>query len=201
MDRARAAGELPIGIYETYVEVRQAKDQGQTGEQGQQAGPSMYFRPAHYQVETGEAERIAVDHASKPPVGDEDGQSSCKSSQREIVDDFSKTDSAMLCSVIANLTTQQNAVKMLLDRIQTLVAYVEDVQSNKTPRDHEALRQIASLVAGLPASGETEEFKQELLTEYNDLLLTTYLADMTSGMTSLNEVSERMPEGCPGTFG
>jgi COP9 signalosome complex subunit 6 len=130
-------------------------------------GPSMYFRPASYHVETGEAERIAVDHTSKPPDADGDAQS----------------------SLIANLTTQYNAIKMLSDRINMLVEYVHSVQTGKVPRDNEVMRQIASLIAGLPASGELEEFRQEFLTEYNDLLLTSYLANMTNGLNSLNEVN------------
>lgn len=129
-------------------------------------GPSMFFRPASYHVETGEAERIAVDHTSKPPDADGDAQS----------------------SLIANLTTQYNAIKMLSDRINMLVEYVHSVQSQKLPRDNEVLRQISSLVAGLPASGELEEFRREFLTEYNDLLLTSYLANLTNGLNSLNEV-------------
>lgn len=169
IDQARSKGELPIGIYETFVDVSHSirPDQSESG--GLEKGPDMYFRPANYQVETGEAERIAVDHTSKPPVDDGNGQS----------------------SLIANLTTQQNAIKTLLDRIQSIVSYVDDVQANKLPTDHESLRQISSLVAGIPASGNLPEFKQEFLTEYNDLLLTTYLSDMTSGISTMNELVDK----------
>lgn len=169
IDQARSKGELPIGIYETFVDVSQSirPDQGETA--GLEKGPDMYFRPANYQIETGEAERIAVDHTSKPPVDDGDGQS----------------------SLIANLTTQQNAIKMLLDRIQSIVSYVDDVEAKKLPNDHESLRQIASLVAGIPASGNLPEFRQEFLTEYNDLLLTTYLSDMTNGINTMNELVDK----------
>lgn len=90
--------------------------------------------------------------------------------------------------VIANLTTQYNAIKMLSDRIQMLVKYTDDVRAGTVPRDHESLRQIASLVARLPASGDIAEFRQEFLTEHNDLLLTIYLSDMTNGVHGLNEV-------------
>lgn len=169
IDQARSKGELPIGIYETFVDVSHSIRSDQGEGVGLDKGPDMYFRPANYQIETGEAERIAVDHTSKPPVDDGNGQS----------------------SLIANLTTQQNAIKMLLDRIQSIVSYVDDVQAKKLPTDHESLRQIASLVAGIPASGNLPEFKQEFLTEYNDLLLTTYLSDMTSGMNTMNELVDK----------
>lgn len=45
-------GELPIRVYESVVELVQ----GET---------TNFFVPAGYKIETGEAERIAVDHASK----------------------------------------------------------------------------------------------------------------------------------------
>ena len=49
---AEANGELPIKVYESVVEMVQ----GET---------TNFFVPAGYKIETGEAERIAVDHASK----------------------------------------------------------------------------------------------------------------------------------------
>lgn len=78
---------------------------------------------------------------------------------------------------------------MLSDRISLITAYLQGVQSGTLKRDHESLRQISSLVASLPASSELPEFQTEFLTEYNDVLLTSYLANMTSGLNSLNEVS------------
>lgn len=58
-ENAETTGELPIRVYESVVEVVQ----GET---------ASFFVPAGYKIETGEAERIAVDHASK--AGAESGQ-------------------------------------------------------------------------------------------------------------------------------
>ncbi len=58
-ENAEATGALPIRVYESVVEVVQ----GET---------ASFFVPAGYKIETGEAERIAVDHASK--AGAESGQ-------------------------------------------------------------------------------------------------------------------------------
>lgn len=77
---------------------------------------------------------------------------------------------------------------MLSDRINLITAYLQGVQSGSLRKDPESLRQISSLVASLPASNELPEFHSEFLTEYNDVLLTSYLANMTSGLNSLNEV-------------
>ncbi len=51
-ENAEVNGELPIRVYESVVELVQ----GET---------TNFFVPAGYKIETGEAERIAVDHASK----------------------------------------------------------------------------------------------------------------------------------------
>ena len=75
------------------------------------------------------------------------------------------------------------------------------------PKDHETLRQIASLLASLPAS-DSNEFKEEYMTvriltstifnddlmvffseqEYSDVLLTSYLATMTKELGPTNDV-------------
>lgn len=51
-EHAEVNGELPIRVYESVVEMVQ----GET---------ANFLVPAGYRIETGEAERIAVDHASK----------------------------------------------------------------------------------------------------------------------------------------
>lgn len=69
-ENAEVNGELPIRVYESVVEMVQ----GET---------SNFFVPAGYRIETGEAERIAVDYASK--AGAESGadhESTSKSSPR-----------------------------------------------------------------------------------------------------------------------
>lgn len=84
--------------------------------------------------------------------------------------------------VLSHLQTQRAAVKMLHDRIQVLVSYVESVIAGmylflpsktipryvchtpgKTPRDHSALRSLSALLASLPAS-EQPEFREEFQT-------------------------------------
>ena len=51
-ENAEVNGELPIRVYESVVEMVQ----GET---------TNFFVPVGFKIETGEAERIAVDHASK----------------------------------------------------------------------------------------------------------------------------------------
>lgn len=60
--------ELPLTIYESNIEV--IEDQ-----------PEVVFSPVGYEIETGEAERVAVDHASKPSGAGDGGESSRSSSR------------------------------------------------------------------------------------------------------------------------
>ena len=120
--------------------------------EGSEGDAGGNFVKLEYDVETGEAERIAVDGVSKG-LGDEEG------------------------SVVGNLITQRNAIRMLYDRITVLSRYIYDVSRGESlcvmvgPKlivgsveaDHEIIRQISSLVASLPtidAQGFRDEFEQ-----------------------------------------
>ena len=100
-----ASGQtLPLKAYEPTIEMRDRKSRS-------------VFIEASYTVETGEAERIAVDWTAK---GGEGG-TSCKF-LRALVDSPAK-----FFSVESHLQTQRAAVKMLHDRIMLLTKYVSDV--------------------------------------------------------------------------
>lgn len=118
--------------------------------------------------------------------------------------------------VVTSLTAQQSAIRMLSERIKVCLQYVVDVRAGKLPRDHDTLRAIKAILAGMPAM-DSPEFRREflkvssvtwehtsteysvfthtlppslcVLQEYNDVLLTDYLASMTKGLNALNEVS------------
>ncbi|CAD6884158.1 unnamed protein product [Tilletia controversa] len=175
----RGDDDLPLYAYETVLEVAgpSKKDATSTsassadaGKQTDEEAESMHvlWAPCGYRIETGEAERIAVDHASKPP----------------------ESGSGEATSLIANLTTQYNAVKMLSDRVRAVSQYIALVQSGAFPRDHETLRQVRALVSCLPVVG-MPELKDEIIEEYNDVLLTSYLSNLTQQVTNLNELVDK----------
>lgn len=58
--------DLPVAIYESNLEIIDNE-------------PEVVFTQTAYEIETGEAERVAVDHASKPDMVGEGGQSSRES--------------------------------------------------------------------------------------------------------------------------
>lgn len=114
---------------------------------------------------------------------------------------------------MTNLTTQRNALKMLYERIDLIVRYLENLAqgacclavsslmpTGKAPHDPETLRQISALKASLPAASSLE-FEQELMTvrasvhrlagtlqEKTDVMLTSYLSTLTESLIPLNQV-------------
>lgn len=75
------------------------------------------FIEAQYKVETGEAERIAVDWTAKGGGG----STSC-----EYLTILTPHDTRLMLSVESHLQAQRAAVKMLHERILVLVQYVTD---------------------------------------------------------------------------
>jgi len=53
------------------------------------------------------------------------------------------------------------------------------------------LRRIVSLVNQLPAI-DTLQFQQEFINEYNDALMITYLASMTKGANTINDMIDKL---------
>ena len=114
---------------------------------------------------TSEAERIAVDHIAN--ISSSDGDATTKTA--------------------THLSGQGNAIEMLYQRIQTIKTYVQRVIDNEVPPNYAVLREISSLTNTLPVLS-TEQFRNESLTQCNDVMLTAYLATMTQGANNLNEL-------------
>ncbi|OCB91169.1 hypothetical protein A7U60_g1577 [Sanghuangporus baumii] len=182
-----AGHSLPIKAYEPTVEIRDRVTRN-------------VFVEASYTIQTGEAERIAVDWTAK---GGEGGT-----------------------SLESHLQTQRAAVKMLHDRIQLLIQYVSGVVAGRryglaridemlrrhalgtSSVDHTALRSLSALIASLPASehpGFREEFDKVTIVksiqastkviilfeqEYEDVQLNALLSALTSSANALNDEYE-----------
>ncbi|KAH8100473.1 COP9 signalosome subunit 6 [Cristinia sonorae] len=145
------AQTLPFKAYEPTIEIRENKSRA-------------VFIEASFSVETGEAERIAVDWTAK---GGASGT-----------------------SLESHLHSQRAAVKMLHDRILVLVRYVSEVISGQATKDHATLRSLSALVSSLPASEHTE-FREEFDTEYEDVQLTAYLSTLTKSASLLNDLVDK----------
>ncbi|KAI5450033.1 hypothetical protein NCC49_003795 [Naganishia albida] len=160
----RTNGEIPIRIFESALGAND--DLGIGGDAETTRG--FQFIELNYTVETGEAERIAVDGAAK--AGDDDGSGGS--------------------ALVTSLTTQRNAVAMLHERMRVLLKYIVGVINGTAQVDHAVLRQISAIVSTLPVMTESG-FQDEFLTEYSDVQLTSYLANMTKSLATLNDLTDR----------
>ncbi|KAF8078301.1 maintenance of mitochondrial structure and function-domain-containing protein [Lyophyllum atratum] len=142
---------LPFKAYEPSIEIRDRKSRS-------------VFIEVPYNVETGEAERIAVDWTAR---GGGSGT-----------------------SLESHLQTQRSAVKMLQERILVLVKYITDVIAGQAPRDHATLRSLSALIASLPAT-ENKAFREEFTTEYADVQLTSVLSSLTKSANILNDLVDK----------
>ncbi|KAH7883798.1 maintenance of mitochondrial structure and function-domain-containing protein [Phlebopus sp. FC_14] len=142
---------LPFKAYEPSVEIRDKKTRS-------------VFIEAPYKVETGEAERIAVDWTAKGGGGSTSWES--------------------------HLQSQRAAVKMLHERIVVLIHYVTNVIAGHVPKDHTTLRSLSALIASLPAS-ENKGFREEFDIEYEDVQLTAFLSALTKSTNSLNDLVDK----------
>lgn len=68
--------------------------------------------------------------------------------------------------VIATLTTQRNAIKMLHDRVTIILEYLNQLNLGTVEKDQETLRQIGSLITSIPALNSVD-FQSEFMTVSN----------------------------------
>jgi len=129
--------------------------------------PVTQFVKLGYKIETVDAERISVDTIAR--VVQSGGTGS---------------------TMTSHLFSVSSAVNTLTLRIKMLQKYIESVKQGKVQKDHGLLRRIVSLCHQLPTI-DTEQFKQEFMSEYNDALLVTYLAAITKSATIANELIDR----------
>jgi len=127
--------------------------------------PRVCFTRVPYTIETTEAERIAIDHVANVSTG---GRS-------------------MLTS---HLSTLQSAIKMLNMRVKIITKFVKESRDGNIPRDEGLLRSVNALCHLLPTI-DTDKFKEDFLTEYNDALLVTYLATITKTTNAINEMIDK----------
>lgn len=191
LSRQAVTKDLPVTIYESIVEIVNGE-------------PEVVFVKAAYEVETGEAERVAVDHASKPSTTGSGTQSSrglsCLSSQS------SKANVLPLCSDREPLDAAQRHQNALRPREHHRPVPQRRRCGNCAQRSRDAPpdlgphQQLArDRLVRFPRRVHDGVFAQEdvevktlmlgLLQEYNDVLLTTYLSTLTKQLHSANEVS------------
>ncbi|KAF0977057.1 hypothetical protein FDP41_003710 [Naegleria fowleri] len=121
----------------------------------------------NYKIETEESERIVVDQVNR--MDKRDGSSS---------------------SLVPQYITLSNAVNMLIERVEVLINYLEQVKQGKIEPDHKKLREISSLSHRLPAV-VSDKFNSDYVNDVNESLIITYLATMTKGVNQFNNVVDK----------
>jgi len=155
LDPVRTTKELPVSIFESEVHI--IND-----------APTTIFVPTPFKVETGEAERIAVDHVARiVPLAD-----------------------APLNMLTAHLSSTHSSIKMLNSRLATLRSFLALSQTGSLPKDHHVLRQVASLCNRLPAI-DTQKFATQFVNEHSDGLLIMYLASVTKSLALTNDLIDK----------
>lgn len=149
------ARELPLSLYES--EMKEVD-----------GAPTMRLTKVRYRIQSGEAERIAVDHIATNEGGNVGGIS-------------------MLTSHLSGL---HSAIKMLHLRILICLEYLKQAKKGKLAKDAGIMRQISALCNLLPTI-DTQMFEQDFTNEYNDALLLTYLAGITKTANTVNDLIDK----------
>eukprot|EP00127_Corallochytrium_limacisporum_P003649 Clim_evm37s151 gene=Clim_evmTU37s151 len=165
--------ELPIHVYEVQKRRATATAAGSstgTATNTTDQGSDVLVK-IKYRLVSEDSEGLAVQHLQTMRGQSYDGSTQADSK-----------------SVVAEqLQTQYNAIKALYDRITYVKSYLNAVKSGQLPANRGMLRQINGTVGNIPAL-DTTEFTSEVLQEYNDVLLTTYLSLMTSGCGQIDSL-------------
>lgn len=144
--------ELPISIYESQLKV--IKDE-----------PCLVFAKIEYKIESGDAERLAVDHVAR----------------------FSVSTTSLLHS---HLQSMCNSIKMLKSRLSFVIAFLDEQKKDSKAVDPSILRNVALLCNMLPTLN-TESFNKEFLIEYNDSLLMSHLSMILKAANTANDIIDK----------
>ena len=144
---------------------------------GADGSPHASFRPAKYAIETTEVERIATDTLARASEGT----------------------GTMTGQYVSHLRNFGSATEMLNARIEAIVEYLRAADSGEIVRpDRAIMRAAAALVKSLPKHGGSGQLRADMVREYNDCLLTAYLATMTKGMAEMDVLQARFDSHAAG---
>ncbi|KNC51582.1 uncharacterized protein AMSG_12073 [Thecamonas trahens ATCC 50062] len=134
--------------------------------------PTYRFVHTAYSIYSGESERIAVDH-----VAHLSSVATAESSS----------------SVTTHAGGIANAVENLSGRLAIILRYLKAVQAGTAEADPRILRMVKAVVLQLPVAttGAGTEFDLEFVAQYNDTLLTTYLATLTKAASAVNNMVDK----------
>ncbi|KAI6247663.1 COP9 signalosome complex subunit 6 [Erysiphe necator] len=210
------SGKLPLAIFESNFEPDdKSKDVGDdTMIVGIDPNPSIRFKEISYNIETGDVEMISIDTIArgggKATAGvKETGLTIHPKDYRSDIAMEGKAEKSLMEDrtlareeeeLIAFLTAKMNAIKMLQARINLITIFLkelfhasDDIQLNEQVNrsaNHIVLRSIQALLNRLTllAPANSTEYKQELISEQNDINLISLLSSITETIKDLRGV-------------
>ncbi|ORX74905.1 hypothetical protein DL89DRAFT_218411, partial [Linderina pennispora] len=123
------------------------------------------LEPLRIAVETGEAERVAIDHVANTLA------------------DASK--------IAMFLTGQRNALEMLHKDIRILQAYVSQVIAGTAPYDPDVLQLVKRVLCNRPVVLDDALFNKAMAQEETNYEIAAYLGAITSAVGSVRNVAQR----------
>lgn len=129
---------------------------------GADGARSLVFSPMPYKVEAGEAESVTLDAVAN-----------------------TRPDDAGESIVVHTYHKQINALQRLSERVAVLQRYLRAIQRGQVAPSPRLMRLVSEVVARVPTSDSTP-FRNALLSEFGDTLLTTLVASLTKGTSALN---------------
>ena len=82
------------------------------------------------------------------------------------------------------------SLRTLGSRVAVLVDYLRAVAGGKAEPDFALLRQVSGLCDTLPTGGAPDQTR-DLMRDYNDALMVSYLASVTKNANAVNDLSEK----------
>jgi len=155
-EKAAQSEELPVKVYDSTTQIS-----------GGEAQVQWFEVP--YNIDTLEAERIAVNHVAKSATTASSGHSS----------DFSQ-----------HATGLGNSVVMLSNRIKELLDYMKDVKAGVAPKNRDVLRQMVSICQALQAA-HPDSLRREFCGEFNDASLVVLLASLTKACANTSDLLDK----------
>ncbi|KAF2150704.1 hypothetical protein K461DRAFT_295955 [Myriangium duriaei CBS 260.36] len=212
LDGSMVGGKLPITLWESFYEPgTENADKGlQVDGWGIGTQLQLKFRQIPFEVETGEAEMIAVDYVAKGAANanlatDAGRKQSVTSSKGKGKAVQALSDEQVLSAedeeLISSLTSKANAIKMLHSRLNLITTYLSTLPpsylsdpslppSVEGP-NHVLLRQVNSLLSRLPLLSPPSSDANNTSSPNSDVELVTLLSTLTASIASVRDLSTK----------
>lgn len=132
--------------------------------------PKKLFVSVPHRFASEDSERIGVDHVMRHAVRGGDHSTS---------------------STALHLNNMRGSIKMLHNRLQLIVTFLEATAKGDIPIDHDLLRKVSAVCGRLPAL-DCQAFSDAFATEKSDSLVVSYLSGLTKMVCTLNDTIDKI---------